>query len=299
MGGCRQEEPKTAPPTLSIEPAEALVFEATGGTRVIAVTTNQDTWRVLSDQTWCVAQAADDASFTVTAGINESPDDMPRAKVTVTAGTGNNARTVVLEVYQRGVEEVVPEEPPFGITLSNITATGVDMRVVPLDAAGSYYFDVIAKATLDEHHGGDIGRMMERMMAEAEQMYGSMEEALANLASRGEQEHSFTRLSPASEHVAFAVGLGADGAVNTEVVSEPFRTEELSDAVTFEVEFTNRYYDGADFTVTPSDDEFPYYCTIRPAFQYDELSDQEAARKGGRRGRFHDRFLCDDRCLRI
>ena len=47
MGGCRQEEPKTAPPTLSIEPAEALVFEATGGTRVIAVTTNQDTWRVL------------------------------------------------------------------------------------------------------------------------------------------------------------------------------------------------------------------------------------------------------------
>ena len=26
MGGCRQEEPKTAPPTLSIEPAEALVL---------------------------------------------------------------------------------------------------------------------------------------------------------------------------------------------------------------------------------------------------------------------------------
>lgn len=67
--------------------------------------------------------------------------------------------------------------------------------------------------------------------------------------------------------------------MNTEVVSEPFRTEELSDAVTFEVEFTNRYYDGADFTVTPSDDEFPYYCTIRPAFQYDELSDQELLEK--------------------
>ena len=76
-------------------------------------------------------------------------------------------------------------------------------------------------------------------MAEAEQMYGSMEEALANLASRGEQEHSFTRLSPASEHVAFAVGLGADGAVNTEVVSEPFRTEELSDGGDFRgLEFT-------------------------------------------------------------
>ena len=45
------------------------------------------------------------------------------------------------------------------------------------------------------------------------------------------------------------------------------------------MEFTNRYYDGADFTVTPSDDEFPYYCTIRPAFQYDELSDQELLEK--------------------
>ena len=106
-------------------------------------------------------------------------------------------------MYQRGAEEVVPEEPPFGITLSNITATGVDMRVVPLDAAGSYYFDVIAKATLDEHHGGDIGRMMERMMAEAEQMYGSMEEALAKLhggsrsiPSRGSRRPANMWLSP-------------------------------------------------------------------------------------------------------
>lgn len=33
------------------------------------------------------------------------------------------------------------------------------------------------------------------------------------------------------------------------------------------------YYNGADFTITPSDLEFPYYSAIRPAFRYQGLDD--------------------------
>ncbi|HIW97215.1 MAG TPA: BACON domain-containing protein [Candidatus Tidjanibacter gallistercoris] len=275
MEGCRKEE--QAPPTLSVTPSEAVVFEASGGVVVIAVETNQESWKAVSDQAWCRIDVVDGTSFSVTADANESTEARPSAKVTVTAGHGANAPTAVLEVSQKGAaeEKPEPEGKPFGITLSDITSSAVVMKVVPRDAEGMYYFDVISKATLDEHHGGDIGRMMAGMMQEAEKMYGSIGEALANLASTGEQEHTFTRLVSDTEYVAFAAGLGADGAVNTEIASEPFRTAALSDAVTFDVEFTNLYFDGADFTVTPSDDDFTYYCAIRPAFQYGDLSDEE------------------------
>ena len=279
LGGCTGNEPKEELPTLSIRPSEAIIFEARGGTETVAVETNRNDWDVDSDQAWCAVRKSDDFAFVVTASVNETPDAMPPAKVSVTAGTGVHAKTVVLEVYQRGVEEVLPAEPPFVITLSGVTATTADMEVVPRDAQGLYYFDVIAKATLDEHHGGSVATMMESMMKEAEQLYGSMEEALANLASQGKQNHSFARLAPATEHVAFAVGLDGAGAVNTEAVSRSFRTEELSEAAIFEVEFTAFYHNGADFTITPSDEEYRYYYAIRPAFQYDELSDEALLEK--------------------
>lgn len=60
--------------------------------------------------------------------------------------------------------------------------------------------------------------------------------------------------------------------VNTKIESKTFKTKELAAGATFEVKFTC-YYNGADFTITPSDLEFPYYSAIRPAFRYQGLDD--------------------------
>ena len=98
------------------------------------------------------------------------------------------------------------------------------------------------------------------------------EEALKKLGSQGESNYAFEGLDPNTDYLAFAAGLDAAGEVNTKIESKTFKTKELAAGATFEVKFTC-YYNGADFTITPSDLEFPYYSAIRPAFRYQGLDD--------------------------
>lgn len=81
-----------------IDPSTDLVFEAVGGTRTIEVKTDQATWQVESNQTWCKVEKSDGTHFTVTAEENTASEPMPQAAVTVTAGTAQ----VVLKVDQKG-----------------------------------------------------------------------------------------------------------------------------------------------------------------------------------------------------
>lgn len=146
------------------------------------------------------------------------------------------------------------------------------MKVVPSDNDAVYYYDVLSKQILDQHHSGDLAVYMKNAMAEAVKNYGSVEEALKKLGSQGESNYAFEGLDPNTDYLAFAAGLDAAGEVNTKIESKTFKTKELAAGATFEVKFTC-YYNGADFTITPSDLEFPYYSAIRPAFRYQGLDD--------------------------
>lgn len=57
------------------------------------------------------------------------------------------------------------------------------MKVVPSDNDAVYYYDVLSKQILDQHHSGDLAVYMKNMMAEAVKNYGSVEEALKKLGS--------------------------------------------------------------------------------------------------------------------
>ena len=146
------------------------------------------------------------------------------------------------------------------------------MKVGPSDNDAVYYYDVLSKQILDQHHSGDLAVYMKNAMAEAVKNYGSVEEALKKLGSQGESNYAFEGLDPNTDYLAFAAGLDAAGEVNTKIESKTFKTKELAAGATFEVKFTC-YYNGADFTITPSDLEFPYYSAIRPAFRYQGLDD--------------------------
>lgn len=94
--GCSDDDTATA--LLQITPSTDLVFEAVGGTKTIEVKTDQTTWSVESNQTWCKVEKSDGTHFTVTAEENTASEPMPQAAVTVTAGTAQ----VVLKVDQKG-----------------------------------------------------------------------------------------------------------------------------------------------------------------------------------------------------
>lgn len=147
---CSDDDNATA--LLQIDPSTDLVFEAVGGTRTIEVKTDQATWQVESNQTWCKVEKSDGTHFTVTAEENTASEPMPQAAVTVTAGTAQ----VVLKVDQKGTATPPLAGTTFEITLGEPTPTGVNMKVVPSDNDAVYYYDVLSKQILDQHHSGDF-----------------------------------------------------------------------------------------------------------------------------------------------
>lgn len=133
---CSDDDNATA--LLQIDPSTDLVFEAVGGTRTIEVKTDQATWQVESNQTWCKVEKSDGTHFTVTAEENTASEPKPQAVVTVTAGTAQ----VVLKVDQKGTATPPLAGTTFEITLGEPTPTGVNMKVVPSDNDAVYYYDV-------------------------------------------------------------------------------------------------------------------------------------------------------------
>lgn len=273
---CSEDDNTQAKAKLQIKPSSDIVFEAAGGEMTITVVTDQADWTVKSNQDWCVVtkSESDNGSFTVSASENKSENPMPQAVVTVTAGVGEYASSIEFKVDQKGAESPVPGVS-FEITVGEPTATGVDVKVVPSDNEILYYYDVLSVNVLNESHSGDLAVYMTNMMKEAVNVYGSVEEAMKTLCSQGESSYSFTRLSPETDYLAFAAGLDAEGVVNTEIFSKEFRTAELAQGVTFDVEFSNYAYDGVDYKITPSDMEYRYYSTTRPALPYRDMTDQE------------------------
>ena len=69
---CSDDDNATA--LLQIDPSTDLVFEAVGGTRTIEVKTDQATWQVESNQTWCKVEKSDGTHFTVTAEENTASE---------------------------------------------------------------------------------------------------------------------------------------------------------------------------------------------------------------------------------
>lgn len=218
MGGC-----KKAPvaPTLSVSPSEDIVFEVTGGTARVRVTTNQAKWDASSNRSWCVVdKKTDDSAFEVKVGLNKSKEEMRGAQITVTAGEGENKKSVIVKVRQRGGKEL------FDITVSNITSTGADLHVVPLDPEENYFCDILEKSNL-ELFKKDLAAYVDALFDFAGQWYGTPEKAVKLLTDKGEQHKTVDKLLSDNECVSFAVGIDVHGKRTTEIIEGPtFRTKE-------------------------------------------------------------------------
>ncbi len=268
LAGCTEE---AETPVLEIEPNTDIQFDSEGGQKTITVKTNQEKWDVVSNQDWCIVSAEDEGHFTVSAAENTEAEARPEATVSVTAGN----LKVTMKVNQSASGSTEPEpQASFEISLSEPTSSGISMTVVPSDNDILYYYDVLEKAILTEHHSSDLKVYMKNMMEEAIKNFGSAETAVQTLCTKGKTEYEFTKLSPDADYVAFAAGVDQKGNVITEIPSKEFRTLALSESVNFEVKFSEMTYDGANISVTPSDNELPYYVTVRNAQAYKNMDNK-------------------------
>ncbi len=105
MGCSDDDTPEQLPdPELTLAPDSPITFPAEGGNVEITVTTNMDTWKAKSDQTWCTVTSGG-GKFTVSAVENETLEPMPAATVTVTATSGERTISKKLQVSQEAGKE--------------------------------------------------------------------------------------------------------------------------------------------------------------------------------------------------
>ena len=95
---------------IGLTPSSDIIFTSEGGERIISVRTNQQEWKVNSDQDWCkVIPNAEGNGFVVSAAPNHTTQELPEATVTVKTSAGQleeNFATIRIKVKQSGFDLV-------------------------------------------------------------------------------------------------------------------------------------------------------------------------------------------------
>ncbi len=171
-----------------------------------------------------------------------------------------------------GGEDPTPDDPDevtFAISVSDITATGATVSVVPSDATVTYYFAAIEKSTFDSY--SDAQTFATEYIAEVKSYVELLGYEFSDLLSQGNDSYSYAGTFTAStEYYAFAVGVDTDGTVTTDVATEAFTTgEAVASDNTFTVTENLGY-----ITITPSNND-PYVWTISEAEGLDSFTEEE------------------------
>ncbi len=187
-------------------------------------------------------------------------------------GTSN---TVTVEAIEPQID---PEEKFFDIILTDLNATGVNMRVEPIGYDGGYYFDVLSEENYAYYNENGWQELIDYTVYNIANDYQMpYEEALAAIMSFGADEWTFYGLEYDAAYYAVVMGLDGEGAICTEIEIEPFRTPDVEIVDnTFEITVSNVTYTGVEYTVVPSNKEETYFtCTISKVVA-DELALDEA-----------------------
>ena len=127
-----------------------------------------------------------------------------------------------------GGGEVPPQS--FVVDITDITATGATVSVIPSDDNSTYYFDVIEKGILDEYkreaqfvedYVADIKAYIEEFNTCGYNL------SFADFVSSGEDSYTYgtdPALNPNTEYYAFAFGLSESGNITSGLTKVEFKT---------------------------------------------------------------------------
>ncbi len=168
----------------------------------------------------------------------------------------------------------------FEIELTDLNPTGVNMRVMPIDYEGGYYFDVLKSESYEyASDNGWQGFLDYTFGSIAEANMITIEEVLKSLTSYGTDEWTFMGLDYNTDYYAVVMGIDSLGQLTSEIVSEPFKTPNVEMSLnTFEITVSNATYNGADYTIVPSNKEEAYFsCIVSKVIADQFTTDEELA----------------------
>ena len=156
----------------------------------------------------------------------------------------------------------------FEVSVSDVSYNKATVNVVPSSATATYFVNIMSEERLADFGEGDEA-YINHLVALRDYYLGmnaTTEQMIANLCFAGEKSLSVDDLKAGTKHYAYAIGVDNDFLPNTKAFVFEFETPTAeSSELTFDCNITERYYDHVDGTVTPSNNEETYICSIQTA----------------------------------
>ena len=169
------------------------------------------------------------------------------------------------EFKTAGLEE---SDATFEVSVSDISYNKATVNVVPSSTTATYFVNIMSEERLADFGEGDEA-YINHLVALRDYYLGmnaTTEQMIANLCFAGEKSLTVDDLKAGTKHYAYAIGVDGDFLPNTKAFVIEFETTTAeSSALSFEVDFTNFYYDHVDGIVTPSNNDETYICSIQTA----------------------------------
>ena len=151
--------------------------------------------------------------------------------------------------------EIPAEKSPFRVEVLDITATAARVSVFPTEKKAKYYFDILQANYYNEYNEQfGFQRFIDNTinsLMKANSM--TKEDVLSRILSVGDDSYGFTTLKADSEYYAVAMGIDESGMITTKIVAVPFKTEAAKQSDnTFNMQVSGITYNGASYTVTPT-----------------------------------------------
>ena len=192
--------------------------------------------------------------------------------------TGEVRKTEVVLSY-RNAEDVVVEVSqdffinPLKISLSGVTATGVTFSVTTSEPDLTWIPMVTYKEGFEYYETPDdlFASDIEYFKYLADINDQTLSEFLETMVASGSMEDVYLDgLQPSTDYVLYAYGVTTDGRRTTDIVSEPFRTDDPYEGdITFTFEVTENDY-VLEYSIIPSHTGVPYYYGIVTEAQLDQ-----------------------------
>ena len=214
--------------------------------------------------------------------ISDTQDKLDPATEYIVYAFGLSKRGIVTtSLYKQSFTTLATEltEINFEIEVSEIGYDTAKVSVVPDNDKAIYFVNVFSYEDY-EYYGGDESAFAEHLTQLRNYYYNlgaTADQMVANLGFVGAKSLTVEKLKAGTKYMAYAIGIDERFIANSVATVVEFETvaAETSD-LTFEVELTNIEYDHIEGSVTPSNNDDTYICSVQYASSLEWSESEEA-----------------------
>ena len=214
--------------------------------------------------------------------ISDTQDMLdPETEYVVYAFGLSNNGIVTTSLYKQSFTTLATEltEINFEIKVSEIGYDTAKVSVVPDNDKAIYFVNVFSYEDY-ENYGGDESAFAEHLTQLRNHYYNlgaTADQMVANLGFVGAKSWTAKKLKAGTKYMAYAIGIDERFVANSLATVVEFETlaAQASD-LTFKVELTNIEYDHIEGSVTPSNNDDTYICSVQYASALEWSESEEA-----------------------